>query len=450
MADVSVLEAIFSERALAAGAVPRQPLAAFEHDSVDIPADLIKADGSLDVYEEVLRHFRPTYVKNKPSIQCSGLVGHIPLNDAYALEVATRVPVGNLERLISMAKGYSPTILRKFSRLFAASEDRPDSFFDPLTDQLLAALDRIWDAGLLKTYQEVVRKSSSPKGRLMPFGTALLTARSGRPTALSSSFERTPDFGPNRVLRLAVERLLGRYVGLTDKGQRDRTLRLHRAMHKLSDVGQPKPYEISTGAISRYVLGLPPHHGHYGDALMIAHLVLTDLGVAIRGTGGIAVLPPILIDMAKVFEDALRRVLADGLVDDPRISVKDGNLSPEAGGGRRGLYDAVPLGFEMPNATPDIVVEVDGVPILIIDAKYKPAPKRLPDRGDVDQVVVYGARYGAKKIMLLHAARPAGRPYVERAGAIGEYEVFSGMVDLNAAAIETEEAGFVAAVRALL
>lgn len=449
MADVGVLEEIFGERALAAGAAPRNPLPAFEHDTVDLPADIINPDGSLDVYTDVLKHFRPAYVKNRPTIQCSGLVGHIPLNDSYALEVATRVPVGNLERLISMAKGYSPEILRRFTRLYAAADEMPDSLFDALTDQLLAALNRVWDAGLLKTYRQEVRRSSSPKGRLIPFDTALLTARAGRPAALSSSFERTADFGPNRVLRLAVERLLSRYVGLTDKGQRDRTLGLQRALHKLSDVGQPRPHELSEGAISRYVLGLPPHHDHYDQALMTANVILTDLGVAIRGAGSAVVLPPILIDMAKVFERALRRVLADGLVDDPRIAVKDGNLPDDAGGARIGLYDAVPAGVTMPTATPDIVIELDGAPVLIIDAKYKPTP-RLPDRSDVGQVVVYGARYGAKKVMLLHADRPAGRPFVERAGAIGDYEVFSGMVNLNAAPIEVEEAGFVAAVRGLL
>jgi 5-methylcytosine-specific restriction enzyme subunit McrC len=450
MIDVDALEDVFGERALASGATPRTPLLASEHDTVEIPVELIRPDGSLDVYPDVLRLFTPTYSKNRPSIQCRGLVGHIPLNDAYALEVATRVPVGNLERLISMAKGYSPDILRRFSRLFAHADDQLESLFDALTDQLLAALDRIWDAGLLKIYREETRRSSSPKGRLFPLETALLTARAGRPTALSSSFERTPDFGTNRVLRLAVERLLGRYVGLTaDKGQRERTLGLQRALYKLSDVGQPMPHEITRDAISRYVLSLPPHHDHYDEALMVAHLVLTDLGVAIRGSGTMAVLPPILIDMAKVFESALRRILADGLADDPRIAVKDGNMSTEFGGAKVGLYDSVRPGIKMPDATPDIVIEVDGKTVLVIDAKYKPAP-RMPDRNDVGQVVVYGARYGAKKVMLLHAERPANRPYLERAGAIGEYEIISGMVNLNAIPIEAEEAGFVEAIRALL
>jgi 5-methylcytosine-specific restriction enzyme subunit McrC len=449
MIDVDTLEGLFGERALAAGAAARIPIPALEHDTIEVPVELIRADGSLDVYPDVLRLFTPTYSKNRPSIQCRGLVGHIPLNDTYALEVATRVPVGNLERLVSMAKGYSPDILRRFSRLFAHADDQLDSLFDALTDQLLSALNRIWDAGLLKTYREEVRRSSSPKGRLRLFETSLLTARAGRPTALSSSFERTPDLGTNRVLRLAVERLLGRYIGLTDKGQCARMLGLQSALYKLSDVSQPKPHEITRDAISRYVLGLPPQHDHYDEALMVAHLVLTDIGVAIRGNGTMAILPPILIDMAKVFEDALRRVLVDGLADDPRITVRDGNLSTEAGGAKVGLYDAVLPGITMPHATPDIVIEVSGTPVLIIDAKYKPAPK-MPDRNDVGQVVVYGARYGAKKVMLLHAERPFDRPYLERAGAIGEYEVLNGMINLSAFSVEAEEAGFVQAIRALL
>ncbi|PSK86583.1 5-methylcytosine-specific restriction enzyme subunit McrC [Limimaricola soesokkakensis] len=449
MVEVSVLEGIFGERALAAGTASRVILQAEEHETVDVPAELIKPDGSLDVYPDVLRHFRPTYQRNRPAIQCSGLVGHIPLNDSFALEVATRVPVGNLERLIGMAEGYSPVILQRFSRLFAHADNQLDSLIDTLTDQLLAALDRIWGAGLLKIYRQKTQRSSSPKGRMLPFETALLTARVGRPTAMSSSFERTPDFGPNRVIRLAVERLLSRYAGLTGKGQKERRLGLYRALHKLSDVSHPHSHELSTDAISRYVLELPPFHDHYDEALMVAHLVLTDLGVAIRGAGSIANLPPVLIDMAKVFESALRNILADGFSDDPRIAVRDGNISQEGGGAKVELYDVVRSGSKKPYATPDIVIERDGNPVLIIDAKYKPTPD-MPSRSDVGQVVVYGARYGTKKVILLHASRPTGRSYLERAGAIGEYEVFSGLIDLNAIPAEAEEKGFVQAVRALL
>jgi 5-methylcytosine-specific restriction enzyme subunit McrC len=164
-----------------------------EHETVLLPHGLVRPDGSLDVYDDVLNRFRPTYHKNRPSIQCAGWVGYIPLNDVYALEVSTRVPVGNLERLVGMAAGYTPTVLRKYARSFGHAEDRPEALFDVLTDQLLTAFDRIWENGLLKTYNRHLRIGTAPTGRIMPFKSEWLSGKADRPTAMSSAFHRTPD-----------------------------------------------------------------------------------------------------------------------------------------------------------------------------------------------------------------------------------------------------------------
>jgi hypothetical protein len=84
----------------------RQVIAATEQELILLPPELLKSDGSLDVYDDIMNLFRPTYHKNRPAIQCGGWIGYIPLNDSFALEVAPRVPIGNLERLVGMAAGY--------------------------------------------------------------------------------------------------------------------------------------------------------------------------------------------------------------------------------------------------------------------------------------------------------------------------------------------------------
>jgi len=86
----------------------------------------------------------------------------------------------------------------------------------------------------------------------------------------------------------------------------------------------------------------------------------------------------------------MRRVLADGLADDASLEVKDGNRSGH-GGAKLGLYDPLTIGSQNPNVTPAIVIEKEGKPVLVIDAKYKTAPK-IPERDDVNQIVVYGVR----------------------------------------------------------
>src|SRR5690606_34467630 len=122
-------------------------------------------------------------------------IGYFPLNDRFALEVTPKVPIGNLERLVGMAAGYSPQTLIKYTRHFAKTTERPESIFLLLCDQLLDAFDRIWDAGLLKAYDRVERIGSSPSGRLDLYASAWRTAKAGRPVAVSSSFQRTVDFG---------------------------------------------------------------------------------------------------------------------------------------------------------------------------------------------------------------------------------------------------------------
>ena len=87
--------------------------------------------------------------------------------------------------------------------------------------------------------------------------------------------------------------------------------------------------------------------------------------------------------------------------------------------------------------------------MLVIDTKYKPSPK-MPDRTDVNQVILYGVRYSTDRVMLLHADRTGGRSGVELCGKVGGFSVYNGMIDLNAALIEDEERSFVAAVRAIL
>jgi 5-methylcytosine-specific restriction enzyme subunit McrC len=435
-------------RSYAASRQPiRQKITAIEYETKLLPKALIKADGSLDLYDDVQKLFDLVFDKGRPAVQCKGWLGYIPLNDHYALEVNPRVPIGNLERLIGMAAGYSPQILKKYTRKFAHAVEQPAALFDVLADHLLAAFDGIWENGLIRSYEKQERIGSSPAGRIGPYETAWRTAKMGRPTAASSVFFRTPDFGPNRVLRFAFEKLLGRYIGASDQGQYSRARRIKLALHRLEGIGSPSAGDMSSRTLAEFIKHLPSHHEYYADALMLAQLVMLDMGFSIRGSSGLAVLPSILIDMAKVFESYVRRILADAFSGDVRIEVLDGNRGGP-GGARMSLFDPQPA-FKNPAVTPDIVVKVEGSPRLIIDAKYKQAPN-VPERSDINQVILYCAKYDASMAMLLHAGRGIAQVYADPMGNIGSYAVYNGALDLNAADIHQEEKNFAASVKALL
>lgn len=426
----------------------RRVITATEQETLFLPLEMLKADGSLDVYDDVMNLFRPTFHKNRPAIQCGGWIGYIPLNDSFALDVAPRVPIGNLERLVGMAAGYSPNILRRHARQFAHAEGQPASLVEILADQLLATFDRICELGLLKTYIRNTRLGSFPVGRIYPFESAWQAAKLGKPVAVSSSFQRTSDCGPNRVLRYAFQKLLARYIGTTEDRHRARLQKLKRAVDRLDAISIPKNVELTPSAIASIIGHLPGERQDYADAMMIAQLIIFDASLSIRGAGEVALLPSLLIDMSKVFEDYARRVLADGLKIDTRVEIKDGNRGG-AQGAKTTLFDPVQAGLKNPTVTPDIVIELNNTTTVIIDVKYKGAPN-VPDRNDINQVVLYGAKYGAQHVMLLHAGRPNGRSNIEFCGKVGDFSIYNGMIDLDAKMIEEEEAAFVDAMASIL
>ena len=450
MDDVIELGDVLAGRGYAAALhVAREVISGEENKTKILPPGFFKPDGTLDLYDDVRKLFRPVFDKGQLAIQCSSLIGYFPLNDKFALEVTPKVPIGNLERLVGMAAGYTPQILLKYTRHFAKTTERPESIFLLLCDQLLDAFDRIWDAGLLKAYDRVERIGSSPAGRLDPYASAWRTAKAGRPVAVSSSFQRTVDFGPNRLLLFAFEKLFARYFGDPSQSMRHRIRRLQRAIVRLEDVTPARPHEISPRAIASYLRSLPAQHEHYADAILVAQLIITDAGLSIRNADGTTILPSIMIDMAKVFEKYVLRVLADHLETDPRISVKDGNAAAPVGVATK-LFDPYHVvGKANPDMTPDIVIQVDGATRLVIDTKYKTA-RKLPDREDTEQAITYGARYECDRVMLLHAGRGEAQGYADHVGNVGHFIIHNGLMNLEADPIEDEEKNLADAIRALL
>jgi hypothetical protein len=429
-------------------AAARTLISGVEHGHVELPVALLKADGSLNIYTDVLKLFRPTYVDNKPAIQCGGWVGYIPLNQEFALEVATRVPVGNLERLVQMASGYSPRILETHFRRFGDAQDRPANILDVIADQLIECCHQIRRFGLLKQYSAKLCKNASPVGRLRPFETEWRSSKARKPIAVSTSFHRTPDIPPNRVLKFALLKLTELYFSRNDEDQHKRRRELSDALASFESVSVSQPSELSGTKFAKYIREIPYGHDHYVNAILLAQILLNDAGVGIRGTGEYVILPSILIDMSKVFEDYLRRLLVDAFAVERSVSVLDGNLGGEFGA-KTELFDSPLPSISNPPVTPDIVIKVDGAVRLVIDAKYKPAPK-VPTRDDINQVILYGAKYNTVDVMVAHADRSAERSQVERCGRVGPFNVYNGMIDLNATDMKQEEARFAENIRSII
>jgi 5-methylcytosine-specific restriction enzyme subunit McrC len=95
------------------------------------------------------------------------------------------------------------------------------------------------------------------------------------------------------------------------------------------------------------------------------------------------------------------------------------------------------------------VITNDNVPLFLVDAKYKPL-KLVPDRSDLNQVLLYGARYSCSKVMVLYPERPTNYPSLVKVGTVGSVSVYNGHIDLAATNIRAEERAFGAAVFSLV
>lgn len=177
-------------------------LQATEHAMLPLPPELVLPNGRLDLHDDVLKYFQVLFKGTVPHILLGRYVGYIPLNDAWAINVTPRVPVGNMERLMGMVTGYRPVVLARHLRTFSTTTEMPVSLVDLMAEQLLAIFQRIWRDGLVAQYERRERIGSSPAGSVRALDSALLTQRGARPVAVSSSFERTTDFGPNRMLQI--------------------------------------------------------------------------------------------------------------------------------------------------------------------------------------------------------------------------------------------------------
>ncbi len=428
----------------------REEISIVEHGEAILPSDVIRPDGTFDLYDDVQTKFEIEYKRKQKRliIRAGGWIGYVPLNDRYALRIDTRVPVTSLEKIILRSASTKLEFLEHYSRIYGYSAEKPQSLYDVITDQFLMALELIWREGLAKDYREEQLLSQMPFGRIDPLRTALRQKVCQKPAAFFSAFFRTDDYGPNRVLKMALERLNSAYRALEKHdAQTTRIRRIRSALGHFESVSEASSQELSVEATERYIRRRPVHRPAYDDALRLAHLIVNNIGFALRKGQGLATLPVILVNMADIFESYAREVLRRELANNPHLKVLDGNVSGGEGA-KLNLFDRFDVEGSNPSATPDIVIEADGRTRAVIDVKYKPA-KKIPERAEINQIMCYGARYRCDKVMILYPQPVKHQPPVCSLGMIGQTQVFRGSLNLETTDLEAEESAFGSAIKQL-
>jgi 5-methylcytosine-specific restriction enzyme subunit McrC len=257
-----------------------------------------------------------------------------------------------------------------------------DDLFGWLAGAFARLLQSRVEAGLHRDYAERDERLATPRGRID------LVARLREPPGRTDAFPCrhdafTPDVPCNRLARAATEAALRTpLVSATTRAE------LESALATFADVD-------STGVRAEDfdVLPIDRRTEAYRPLLELARWLMAGLGGG-PSRGGSARCPAFLLDLGRVFERYVTRGVES--------AVAEGRLT--AGVQRTWTVADSSDGSPGPTVRPDVTLDRDGQPRLVIDAKWKRL-RGLPEPDDLHQAIAYGATLGVRRVMLVYPGR---------------------------------------------
>lgn len=307
-------------------------------------------------------------------------VGVIVIDDVRLI-VRPKTP---LRSLIFMAS-YSgrQADVRDGSFAFDADQELPSA----LASALISASKEATRRGLIKGYVPIEETGTVIRGRWDI--ARQLKVRPGIPVPVELNYDDyTEDVPENRILKAAL-RTLAHHEQVPAAAAKDHAL----LMGLLSEVSDTR---LGTRVVLPPVTRL---NAHYEHALRLAKLILDAVSWA--HSEGRHAGSAFLLNVAKVFEDFVGRVLKATLEEDGYdVELQDSTWALDVDGK-----------VEM---EPDIVIRRDGRMVTIADTKYKvfDAKSASPPNADVYQALAYATAGEVPEVHLLYAAGEVEpRPY---------------------------------------
>jgi 5-methylcytosine-specific restriction enzyme subunit McrC len=280
------------------------------------------------------------------------------------------------------------------------ASDRDGSLVDLLALLLAEGSIEIAKRGMLQDY--VTREEALPtvRGRLLPYEQAI--RRFGQVAVVECRFdELETDIPENQLLAAGLS--VAKRVAV-DAAVRRMTARANAVFSEVANAApafaEPPVFDYNR------------RNQHYRSAHQVARLFVRSLAVSDLYSPGSSDSFAFLLDMNRLFEDFVTRLLRDAFADTPvrvRPQVRDRTLITDARTGRP--YAAV---------IPDILLEWGSEPVrqVPVDAKYKLYDERKIDQSDIYQTFFYAWAYAAREEA---ADARAFILYPGRSGSPGEH-----------------------------
>lgn len=257
----------------------------------------------------------------------------------------------------------------------AGSPSREEGIADVLADMFMASLKGAGARGYPVGYRTSAFSTPFLRGRLDPKEYAKLLPPTGKLRVLAPAL--TTDTPTNRLLKWAGTELA---ATVEDPQRRQQLINWSGELPG-----------VSSAAPSARAVPLPRrHHPYLVHAVEIAKLLLDDWEAGYES--GELLLPGFLWDSENLFERAARRLASDACRSLGLSVVKlPLPLARLSGNGAR------------LDTTPDITIQAGGMPLLVMDAKYKVFGDH-PNNADLYQVLAGGRVGGVGSVALLYPA----------------------------------------------
>ena len=328
---------------------------------------------ALDKYFGKFLKISPTWQPGICEIKTQQYVGTIILDDLHII-IQPKVPIDNLFYMLTYAYD-----LPQF-RQEVASLDFSEDLFEFIVAIFVKQVEELIRSGIYRSYLDLEENQAFLRGRLM-LGEQLHQNAVQVHRFYQRINEYTADVLENRILHYTLHLL-----AQLDYRNASMKKQIRRTLSVFHDVALT---HISPADCDRVVY--TRLNAAYHSRIHLARLLLQNL--SLEGKEGRTPFAAYILDMNQVFELFVARYLADYFADHFSLDV--------------GIQDDIWLDEgQKEKGTPDIVLQWNGRPHLVLDTKYK-IFKDKPSQDDRNQMLVYCQTLNLTRGMLIYANEQA-------------------------------------------
>ncbi|WP_168187223.1 McrC family protein [Salinibacterium sp. UTAS2018] len=377
-------------------------------------------------------------------------VGIIPIGRYLVLRVSTKVSTTQLIQILTLAE-QPPLLISLLERAYGQGSDL--SMLELLVRAFHRELATLFRLGPIREYTRTLGEGQTVRGRALPGETiSKFWPKASFDRVMFEYFDFSPQNHLNQALEYALwlsQRVYPKVSSNPDAGVMQDLSDAHQVFGSI----QPDRSRAFLPSLRRHLQEKPSDEPFvsFRPLLTLSLMLLDEIGVNLESDSAADVdLAPMVVDMEEVFQNMLFHTLATRAKMFQGFECWDTAKShqrPLLSSRDRSLPDGFRSIASNRPAKPDLTFALNGVPVIVGDAKYKSSR----DIHDVYQAVAHAGAYGARDILLVYPTEGADKVIEFTShGYIGDVGVFVCRFPLDSVDLESEADTLILAIHELV